>query len=32
VLGHVISERSIEVDKPKVETVEQLPDLRMLSP
>jgi hypothetical protein len=25
VLGHVISERGIEVDKAKVETVEQLP-------
>jgi hypothetical protein len=25
VLGHVISERAIEVDKAKVETVEQLP-------
>jgi hypothetical protein len=27
VLGHVISERSIEVDKAKVDTVEQLPPL-----
>jgi hypothetical protein len=27
VLGHVISERGIEVDKAKVETVEQLPPL-----
>jgi hypothetical protein len=25
VLGHVISERGIEVDKAKVETIEQLP-------
>jgi hypothetical protein len=32
VLGHVISERGIEVDKAKVETVEQLHLLRMLSP
>jgi hypothetical protein len=28
VLGHVISERGIEVDKAKVETVEQLPPLK----
>jgi hypothetical protein len=27
VLGHVISERGIEVDKDKVETVQQLPPL-----
>jgi hypothetical protein len=27
VLGHVISERGIEVDKSKIETVEQLPPL-----
>jgi hypothetical protein len=32
VLGHVISERGIEVDRAKVETVEQLPPPTVLSP
>jgi hypothetical protein len=32
VLGHVISERGIEVDNATVETVEELPPLRTLSP
>jgi hypothetical protein len=32
VLGHVISERGIEVDKAKVETVEQLPPPTDVSP